>query len=121
MNIIHQELKTVYEKSNLTDVRILNALMDFADDLHNLFESTDNTEEPEYNDFKSCFDQGLSQKEIDAKYKFESLKDFKQMSTSTLLGQGNTTPALKTKKSYFYKNRNLQLLFWTLYRTRSHQ
>lgn len=73
--------------SSKADVRVLNAFLDFSNDLGFLFHP-DYEGHPEYENFVNCFDQGLSDKEIQKTYKFENAKDFKSVSGSSLMGQG---------------------------------
>lgn len=79
----------MFEKSKITEVRVFHALLDFALDLGELFSNAaaDYEKEPEYDDLVNCFDQGLSEEKIKAKYKFVGLDKFV---ANGLIGHGNT-------------------------------
>lgn len=62
--------------------------LDFGADLADLFSTDDNRIEPPYDDLISAFDQGLSEKEIKEKYKFDDLKDFDSISKTSMIGYG---------------------------------
>lgn len=78
------------ETSKISEGRIFYALLDFAQDLDSLFSNAKAgyESEPEYEDFVSCFDQGMSEGEINEKYKFSSLKKFNDVSDTSLIGFG---------------------------------
>lgn len=81
------------------------AFLDFIDDLSDLFTTSDQQKEPEYDDFIRCFDQGLSEKEIKDRYNFQSVNDFADMTRMSVIGHGNNSCGLNC-----HKNRHIPLI-----------
>lgn len=79
----------MFKKAKVSDVYIFNAFFDFADDLRDLFGQPTHEIEPEYDNFINCFDPGLSEKDINTKYEFDSLDDFEDISAFSTIGLGN--------------------------------
>lgn len=92
------------DKSSITDIRVKNAIFDFAHDLGEMFGDAVYEIEPEYDAFTSCFDQGLSEKEIKANYQFERVDKFIDMSAFSTIGFGKLTSTKNIRKSH--KNHN---------------
>lgn len=88
----------MFDKSDITDVRVFNAFWDFLSDLNELFGKRDCELEPEYDDFVSCFDQGKSEKKILENYKFQNLDAFVDVSSNSVVGHGNIDWASKKMK-----------------------
>lgn len=82
------------EKSTVTDVRVRNFVLEFAQGMFDFFNTdaiTGYEKEPEYDSFNNCFDQGLSEEKIKANYEFVDIAKFEDKASVSLIGIGKIT------------------------------
>lgn len=96
----------MFKKSKITDMRVFNAFFDFGDDLSCLFKAGYEAE-PEYDNFISCFDQGLSEEKIKKDYEFGDVAKFGNGGVASVIGNGKSC----ADKKRYYRETLTHLLF----------
>lgn len=82
----------------MKDVFIFNALLDFGTELRHLLRLSNYEIEPDYDNFISCFDQGLSEEKIKASYKFVDIDNFENGGVASVIGHGKQNYANKKRQ-----------------------